>query len=42
MKRIVICCDGTWNSPDKTEAGVPLATNVVKIAEAIPSEANGV
>ena len=42
MKRIIICCDGTWNSPDKTEAGVPLATNVVKIAEAISSEANGV
>ena len=41
MKRIVVCCDGTWNSPDKTDAGVPLATNVVKLAEALPSEANG-
>lgn len=42
MKRIVICCDGTWNSPDRTDAGVPVATNVVKLAEVLPSEANGV
>jgi uncharacterized protein (DUF2235 family) len=42
MKRIVICCDGTWNAPDKNEAGVPLATNVVKIAMAVkPVAADG-
>lgn len=35
MKRIVICCDGTWNWPDKTEEGVPCPTNVVRLAEAI-------
>lgn len=35
MKRIVICCDGTWNWPDKTEDGQPCATNVVKMANAI-------
>ena len=35
MKRIVICCDGTWNSPDKEQNGVPIATNVVKIARAV-------
>lgn len=35
MKRIIICCDGTWNTPDKNKDGVPLQTNVVKIAEAI-------
>ncbi len=35
MKRIIICCDGTWNSPDKTENGVPIHTNVVKVAKAI-------
>ena len=27
MKRIVICCDGTWNKPDQ-----PSPTNVVKVA----------
>ncbi len=35
MKRIVICCDGTWNTPDKTKQGVPLHTNVVKVAQAV-------
>lgn len=32
MKRIVICSDGTWNSPDEEEHGVLCPTNVVKIA----------
>ncbi len=42
MKRIVICCDGTWNTPDKQENGVPIATNVVKLAEAVrPKAADG-
>jgi len=35
LKRIVICCDGTWNTPDKNDAGVPVPTNVVKIAQAV-------
>lgn len=35
MKRIVVCCDGTWNTPDKNKDGVPLQTNVVKIAQAV-------
>lgn len=42
MKRIVICCDGTWNTPDETDHGVPVQTNVVKVAQAvIPVAANG-
>jgi uncharacterized protein (DUF2235 family) len=35
MKRIIICCDGTWNTPDKSTSGIPLHTNLVKIAQAI-------
>lgn len=35
MKRIIICCDGTWNFPDKTEENIPCATNVVKLALAV-------
>lgn len=35
MKRICICCDGTWNTPEKTSGGRPVATNVVKMAVAI-------
>jgi uncharacterized protein (DUF2235 family) len=40
MKRIVICCDGTWNEPDHTEAGKPCPTNVVKLASLIPAIAS--
>lgn len=35
MKRIIICCDGTWNTPDKSSEGIPLQTNIVKIAQAV-------
>lgn len=32
MKRLVICCNGTWNTPDQKDRGVMRPTNVVKIA----------
>jgi uncharacterized protein (DUF2235 family) len=32
MKRIVLCCDGTWNRADQENAGKPCPTNVIKIA----------
>ena len=35
MKRIAICCDGTWKTPDGEEDGQSTATNVAKIAELI-------
>jgi uncharacterized protein (DUF2235 family) len=34
-KRLVICCDGTWNTPDQEEEGGPAPTNVVKLAKAV-------
>lgn len=38
MRRLIVCCDGTWNEPDKDGRG----TNVVKISQAIsPSDPNG-
>jgi uncharacterized protein (DUF2235 family) len=40
MKRIVICCDGTWNEPDHNEQGKPCPTNVVKLASLIPAMAD--
>ena len=40
MKRIVICCDGTWNTPDKTDKNIYCDTNVVKIAEAVKEKAD--
>ncbi|MBB4272450.1 phospholipase effector Tle1 domain-containing protein [Rhizobium mongolense] len=37
---LVICCDGTWNTPDVTENGVPSPTDVVRLYNApAPSDA---
>lgn len=32
MKRLILCCDGTWNSADQESNGKPCPTNVIKIA----------
>lgn len=32
MKRLILCCDGTWNSADQSSNGVPCPTNIVRIA----------
>jgi uncharacterized protein (DUF2235 family) len=32
MKRLVICCDGTWNRADQQKEGTLCPTNVVKLA----------
>ena len=32
MKRLVIFCDGTWNSADQANNSEPCPTNVVKMA----------
>jgi uncharacterized protein (DUF2235 family) len=34
-KRLVVCCDGTWNRPDQIDDGVAAPTNVSKIALAV-------
>lgn len=31
MKRIIICCDGTWNKPGQLDNGVEVRTNVQKL-----------
>jgi uncharacterized protein (DUF2235 family) len=36
VKRIVICCDGTWNRPDQVHNGQTCASNVTKLARCIP------
>jgi uncharacterized protein (DUF2235 family) len=38
-KHIIICSDGTWNSPDQTDEGVISPTNVFKLALAVAPEA---
>src|SRR5918994_3837166 len=35
MKRLVVCCDGTWNRPDHIDQGVAAPTNVAKFALAL-------
>ncbi|HEY2760558.1 MAG TPA: DUF2235 domain-containing protein [Pirellulales bacterium] len=42
MKRIVICCDGTWNTPKQVDEGVPAPTNVFKITKLILPQVPGV
>jgi len=42
-KRLVLCCDGTWNTPDEMRGSEPAPTNVTKIALAVaPKDSTGV
>jgi uncharacterized protein (DUF2235 family) len=42
VKRIVVCCDGTWNRPDQVHDGQTCASNVTKIARCIaPNDSFG-
>lgn len=42
-KRLVVCCDGTWNTPDQVDQGMPTQTNVTKVALAVAlRDGNGV
>ncbi len=34
-KRLILCCDGTWNTPDQSCGGQPCQTNVTKVATAV-------
>jgi T6SS, Phospholipase effector Tle1-like, catalytic domain len=34
-KNIVVCCDGTWNTPEHMDHGLPSPTNVVKLYNAL-------
>jgi uncharacterized protein (DUF2235 family) len=38
MKRLIVCCDGTWNRPDEARQGVAAPTNVAKVALALADE----
>jgi hypothetical protein len=39
MTRLVVCCDGTWNTPDQEKNDVPTPTNVVRIYNALLEDA---
>jgi len=43
MKRLIVCNDGTWNTPDQEDNGIPSPTNVVKLRNSVlPSDEDGV
>lgn len=41
MKRLVVCCDGTWNTPDQEHDEVPIPTNVVRLYNAVEERGPG-
>lgn len=42
FKRLVVCCDGTWNTPDQLSGGISTPTNVTKLALAVvPNDPKG-
>ena len=43
MKRIIVCADGTWNTADQNDNGIPTPTNVVRLYNAVADrDAKGV
>jgi hypothetical protein len=28
MINLIVCCDGTWNTPDEMDGGMPAPTNL--------------
>jgi uncharacterized protein (DUF2235 family) len=37
-KRLIVCCDGTWNTADQAISGNPSPTNVTKLALSLAAE----
>ena len=31
MRNLIVCCDGTWNTPDDMDGDIPAPTNVVRL-----------
>ncbi|KUP92748.1 DUF2235 domain-containing protein [Tritonibacter horizontis] len=38
MRRLIICCDGTWNTADQHENGTPTPTNVAKLHSLVAAQ----
>lgn len=41
MQRLIVCADGTWNTPDQQDQGKPAPTNVWKMYEAVRRQRRG-
>jgi hypothetical protein len=37
-RNLVVCCDGTWNTPDEARHGITAPTNVAKLALAVATD----
>lgn len=35
MKKLIVCCDGTWNTPDQHEGEILTPTNVLRLYNTI-------
>lgn len=40
MRNLIVCCDGTWNTPNNMDGGTPAPTNVYKFHTAITGGEN--
>ncbi|WP_415404101.1 phospholipase effector Tle1 domain-containing protein [Tateyamaria sp. SN3-11] len=38
--RLVVCCDGTWNTPNNLDGDTPAPTNVYKFHTAVSENEN--
>lgn len=41
MRNLIVCCDGTWNTAEQREGGVPVPTNVIRIYNALAEKGGG-
>jgi uncharacterized protein (DUF2235 family) len=39
MKHLIVCCDGTWNTPEQEDNGIQAPTNVVKLKSSLAAGA---
>ena len=39
MTKLIICCDGTWSTPERKDRGVAAPTNVVRLYNAVVEDA---
>jgi len=35
MKKLIVCCDGSWNTPTEMDHGLPSPTNMTKLYYAL-------
>jgi hypothetical protein len=40
VRHLVVCCDGTWNTPEQEQGGLPTPTNVVRLYHALRENEN--